>query len=249
MTSTPAQHPGTASLPINLAADLRARLDSITSRVSAACQRSGRSASDVQLVAVSKTVSIEKIRAAMEAGVHVLGENRVQEAATKISALGEETQRANVEWHFIGHLQSNKARRAVELFDTIHSVDSYKLAERLDSAAQELNCRLPILLEVNLGGESSKTGLSEADVLPNVEKVAALTKVELVGLMTVPPYQADTEDVRPYFRRLALLRDSALKLSPSCRELSMGMSHDFEVAIEEGATFVRIGTAVFGSRS
>lgn len=248
MSSTPAQHPQTANLPIDPAVDLRARIAAISASISASCQRSSRSADEVTLVAVSKTVSIEKIRLALEAGVRVLGENRVQEAGDKIEKLQEETQAANAEWHFIGHLQSNKARRAVELFSCIHSVDSVKLAEKLDRAAEELNRRLPFFFELNLGGEASKSGLTESELLAAVQSSEKLNHLDLRGLMTVPPYLEDAEEVRPFFRRLAKLRDQAIRIAPSCRELSMGMSHDFEVAIEEGATFVRIGTAVFGAR-
>jgi pyridoxal phosphate enzyme (YggS family) len=249
MSSTPAQHPQNANLPTDPAVDLRARIASITASISAACQRSNRSADEVSLVAVSKTVPVEKIRMALEAGVRVLGENRVQEAADKIEELRAETRIANAEWHFIGHLQSNKARRAAELFSCIHSVDSLKLAERLDRAAAELNRRMPIFLEVNLGGEASKSGLGEKELLPAVEGVGALQHIDLRGLMTVPPYLEKPEEVRPFFAGLAHLRDEACEIVPSCRELSMGMSHDFEVAVEEGATFVRIGTAIFGARS
>jgi PLP dependent protein len=249
MSSTPAQHPETASLPIDPAADLCARIAAISARISASCQRSNRSTDEVTLVAVSKTVSAEKIGMSLEAGIRVLGENRVQEAASKIESLKHQTQKAHAEWHFIGHLQSNKARRAVELFSCLHSVDSLKLAERLDRAAEELNRRFAVFLEVNLGGEASKSGLPESEVLHVVEKVAKLKQLDLCGLMAVPPYIEDPEDVRPFFRQLAQLRDQARKISPDCRQLSMGMSHDFEVAIEEGSTFVRIGTAIFGARS
>ena len=249
MSSTPAQHPQQANLPTGPAAALRARIAAINARIATACQRRGRASDAVTLVAVSKTVSVEKIRAAIDAGIGVLGENRVQEAETKIASLRDEVQSNRVAWHFIGHLQSNKARRAAELFDTVHSVDSLKLAERLDRAAGELNRRLPVFLEVNLGGESSKSGLSAATVLKTVERVAEFEHIDLIGLMAVPPYLENPDEVRPFFNRLARLRDEAQAISPGCRELSMGMSHDFEVAIEEGATFVRIGTAIFGSRS
>lgn len=249
MTITPAQHPGATSHEIELADEFRARLDRIHARISDACQRSGRPTSDVKLVGVTKTVSVERIGAAIEAGVRLFGENRVQEAAPKIAELAKVSPDVSLRWHFIGHLQSNKARRAVELFETIHSVDSFKLAERLDRAAAELNRRLPIMLEVNLAGEASKSGLSPESLIQTVTQVAGLLQTDLIGLMTVPPYLENAEDVRPYFRRLKQLRDEASSIAgDACLELSMGMSHDYEVAIEEGATFVRIGTALFGSR-
>ncbi|NOT64402.1 MAG: YggS family pyridoxal phosphate-dependent enzyme [Acidobacteria bacterium] len=219
----------------------------IESRITTACQRAGRSRDEVTLVAVSKTVEPERIRAALAAGVKVLGENRVQEALTKMPELAE----YDVQWHLIGHLQSNKARKAVECFAAIHTVDSFKLAERLAASSDELNQRLPIFIEVNLGDEASKAGVTEADVLPLCEQVARLPHLALKGLMAVPPFLDNPEEVRPYFRRLRQLRDEALKtgiVPASFTQLSMGMSNDFEVAIEEGATFVRVGTALFGTR-
>lgn len=205
------------------------------------------------LVAVSKTVAPSLIRQAIEAGVRVLGENRVQEAATKIPELESVAAAAHkVVWHLIGHLQSNKARRAVELFSAIQSVDGFKLAARLDGIASELGKRLPVFLEINLGGEESKAGVSPDKVLPLCEQVSKLAHLELKGLMAVPPFLDDPEQVRPFFRQLRRLRDEALQagiVGESFRELSMGMSNDFEVAIEEGATLVRVGTALFGSRS
>ncbi len=220
------------------------RLEAINRRIAAACQRAGRDFFDVTLVAVSKTVEPERIRLAIEAGVRVLGENRVQEAASKMPELAATVAEHNVQWHLIGHLQSNKARRAVELFSAVQSVDSFKLAERLDSVAGELGKRLPVFIEVNLGGEESKAGTNPEDVLPLCEQVSKLANLELKGLMTVPPFFDAPEDVRPFFRRLRTLRDQA-----QLKELSMGMSHDFEIAIEEGATMVRIGTALFGERA
>jgi hypothetical protein len=219
--------------------------------VASACLRAGRAPAEVTLVAVSKTVSPIRIRAAMEAGIRVFGENRVQEAETKIAELREVANKYQVEWHLIGHLQSNKARRAVELFDAVHSVDSLKLAERLDRLAEEISKRLPVFIEVNLGGESSKAGVEPKAVLSLIEQMSALPALEIKGLMAVPPYLEDAEGVRPFFRRLRELRDEAQRLELAGEqfcELSMGMSHDFEIAIEEGATFVRLGTAIFGAR-
>jgi len=231
---------------------LRERLEIINQRIAAACQRAGRDFFEVTLVAVSKTVEPALIRQAIEAGVRVLGENRVQEAATKIPQLENAAAENNVAWHLIGHLQSNKARRAVELFSAIQSVDSVKLAARLDAIAGELGKRLPVFLEINLGEEDSKAGISQSEVLSLCEQVSKLHHLELKGLMAVPPFLDDPEQVRPFFRRLRQLRDEARRagiVGEQFKELSMGMSNDFEVAIEEGATYVRIGTALFGSRS
>ncbi|MGH9802009.1 MAG: YggS family pyridoxal phosphate-dependent enzyme [Blastocatellia bacterium] len=222
---------------------MQERLEAINQRIAAACQRAGRDFFDVKLVAVSKTVEAALIRQAIEAGVRLLGENRVQEAALKIPELTSIAAEHRVEWHLIGHLQSNKARRAVELFSAVQSVDSFKLAERLDNFASEFGKRLPIFIEVNLGGEESKAGASPGEVLPLCEQVAKLANLELKGLMAVPPFFDDAEKARPFFRRLRTLRDQA-----QLKELSMGMSNDFEVAIEEGSTMVRIGTALFGAR-
>jgi PLP dependent protein len=235
-----------------LSPQLRERLEIINQRIAAACQRAGRDFFEVTLVAVSKTVEPALIRQAIEAGVRVLGENRVQEAATKIPQLENAAAENNVAWHLIGHLQSNKARRAVELFSAIQSVDSVKLAARLDTIAGELGKRLPVFLEINLGEEDSKAGISQSEVLSLCEQVSKLHHLELKGLMAVPPFLDDPEQVRPFFRRLRQLRDEARRagiVGEQFKELSMGMSNDFEVAIEEGATYVRIGTALFGSRS
>ena len=228
----------------------RSVLDSIRQRMDAACLRSGRSNSEVKLMAVSKTVNALQVRAAIQAGVTILGENRVQEAEAKMIELSD--LRAKVEWHLIGKLQSNKARKAVMLFDAVQSIDSEDLALRLDRLAKEAGKRLPILIEVNLGEESSKAGANKAQVFSLIEKVAQLESLELKGLMTVPPFLDDPEDVRSFFHELRNVRDEALRLGLADKnfvDLSMGMSHDFEVAIEEGATFVRIGTALFGARN
>ena len=230
---------------------MRARLEEINRRIAAACERAGRQASEITLVAVSKTVTVARIREAIEAGVHTLGESRVQEAAAKIPELSAISAERKVQWHLIGHLQSNKARRAVELFDAVHSVDDFKLAERLDLLAGESGKRLPIFIEVNLGGEKSKTGAAPGEVLPLCEQIGKLPRLELKGLMTVPPLSDNPEDARPFFRHLRRLRDEARQAGAAggqFNDLSMGMSDDFEIAIEEGATFVRIGTALFGAR-
>jgi hypothetical protein len=230
---------------------LKARLESINQRIAAACERAGRQASEITLVAVSKTVAPARIREAIEAGIRNLGENRVQEAAAKIPELGAVAEEHQVRWHLIGHLQSNKARRAVELFDVVQSVDSFKLAERLDHIAGEFDRRLPVFIEVNLGGEESKSGVAPDQVLRLCEQVGKFARLELKGLMAVPPFSENPEDARPFFQRLRQLRDEARETGASdagFADLSMGMSNDFEVAIEEGATFVRIGTALFDAR-
>lgn len=227
---------------------LVATLSSIHERIALACNRAGRSASEVTLVAVTKTVSAVIVREAIAAGVTVLGENRVQEAEAKIAELSDF--RSQVAWHLIGHLQSNKARKALSLFDVVQSVADKSLAARLNRMAEELDKRLPIFIEVNLAGEASKSGVAPSEVLPLMTTIGQLPALELQGLMTVPPFLDDPEDVRPFFRQLRELRDEALQAGmTSCTQLSMGMSHDFEVAIEEGATLVRIGTALFGART
>jgi pyridoxal phosphate enzyme (YggS family) len=228
------------------------RLAGIRAQIGAACARAGRAGGEVTLVAVSKTVPVLRLRAGIAAGLRIFGENRVQEASDKITALAAETARHGIEWHLIGHLQSNKARRASELFQTIDTVDSVKLAERLDQIAQEMGRKLPILIEVNLGGESSKSGFAPAELFPAIERLSKLSSLDPQGLMMVPPYLEPAEGARPFFRRLRELRDEARKsgiIGAGFATLSMGMSHDFAVAIEEGATMVRIGTALFGPRT
>ncbi len=236
---------------MNTAVQIGNQLAEIEQRLTAACRRAGRSRDEVTLVGVSKTFPAAVVETGIEAGLRVLGENRVQEAAEKAVQLAPITARLGVVWHLIGHLQSNKARRAVEIFSMIHSVDSYRLAERLDSICGETGRRMAVLLEVNLGSEDSKSGVPPAEAIELCERIAGLPNLDLRGLMTVPPFLEDPEAVRPYFRRLRELRDEAQRhgvVGPGFTDLSMGMSHDFEVAIEEGATYVRIGTAIFGTR-
>jgi pyridoxal phosphate enzyme (YggS family) len=219
----------------------------VRERVHHACERAGRPPESVRLVAVTKTVPPEAIRMAYAAGVRDFGENRVQEAAAKRPLLHD----LDAVWHLIGHLQSNKAKHACQLFRWVHSVDSVHIAQRMDHFAAALGKKMPVLIEVHLGGEASKFGVEEAGLMALAEQVGALPSLELRGLMTVPPFFENAEDVRPFFRRLRELasRIESLKLpGVSMRELSMGMSHDFEIAIEEGATMVRIGTAIFGER-
>jgi pyridoxal phosphate enzyme (YggS family) len=208
----------------------------VQERIVRAAERAGRSADDVQLIAVSKTVLPEGIEEALAARVTVFGESKVQEARAKIAVVS-----GRARWHMVGHLQSNKARDAVALFEVIHSVDSVKLAGELNKAAAEAGRTQAILLEVNVSGEVSKFGLKPDDVEAVLAQINALPRIEVQGLMTIPPAG---KEARPFFRQLRALRDRL-----ALRELSMGMSHDFETAIEEGATMVRIGTAIFGERT
>jgi PLP dependent protein len=216
----------------------------IKDRISASAKRAGRSPGDITLIAVSKTFPADAIRTAHEIGLRHFGENRVQEAEAKRAQLKD----LDATWHFIGHLQSNKARKAAELFDRIDSLDSISLARKLNEAAAQLNKHLGILLEVHMG-ESTKSGVPENDLLELARAVVELSHLDLLGLMTIPPYAENPEDARPYFKKLRALRDTTSQaLSRPLPVLSMGMSHDFEIAIEEGATEVRIGTALFGQR-
>lgn len=222
----------------------------IQQQIADASRRAGRSAADIALMAVTKTHPPERIREAYAAGQRLFGENRVQEFAGKASALSD-IPAAN--WHMIGHLQTNKANKAVELFQAIDSLDSVKLAEKLDAAARTLNKKLPVLIEINVGGEAAKSGIApnSRDLEDLLLAASSLEALQFRGLMTVPPFTDDPEGARPYFRALRELRDAiaAHKLpSLSMDVLSMGMSHDFQVAIEEGSTCVRIGTAIFGER-
>jgi PLP dependent protein len=227
---------------------LRARLQDVRARISAAALKGNRRPEEVALVAVSKTHPAEIISEAIAAGVTDLGENRVQEAESKIPEVGRHACR----WHLIGHLQSNKARRAVELFDVIHSLDSVVLAQRLNRMCVELNRpELPVMIQVDLGREATKSGVDEAEVLQIVEALKQCERLRLTGLMTLPPYFETAEQVRPFFRKLRELRDelSSQRAFGDLRgELSMGMTHDYEIAIAEGATIVRVGTAIFGAR-
>lgn len=220
---------------------LGSRLAAIRARIEAAAVRCGRLPQDVTLVAISKTHPASVVRSAIELGATDLGENRVQEAEQKIAEVG----RTRARWHLVGHLQANKARRAVQLFDVIHSLDSLELARRLDRlCGEEGRENLPVLVQVDLGHEKTKSGIDEAELPELVAGLGELSRVQLMGLMTLPPFFDDPEQARPYFQRLRELRN---KWVPN-GELSMGMTNDFEVAIEEGATMVRVGTAIFGQR-
>jgi pyridoxal phosphate enzyme (YggS family) len=237
------------SSPSNLKDVLCDRLTQVIGRINAAAARSGRAPGDITTIAISKTHPSDKILTAIACGVTDVGENRLQEAEPKIHVVG----RDRVRWHLVGHLQSNKARKAVRLFDVIHSLDSIELAQRLDRlCAEEQRKDLSVLIQVHLGGEETKSGVAEADVFDLAQSVRQCEKLKLVGLMSVPPYFDDAEQVRPFFRRLRTLRDELKErgVFPGVDgDLSMGMTHDFEIAIEEGATMVRIGTAIFGERT
>jgi pyridoxal phosphate enzyme (YggS family) len=228
---------------IDVATNLRRVLDSIER----AAQKAGRSGSSVKLVAVSKIIREEPIRQAVAAGAVALGENKVQEASSKRPLLSE----LPVEWHLIGSLQKNKANRAAEIFDWIESLDDLELAARLDRACERLNKRMPVLIQVNVGREASKSGITEEETAEFAGCVSTFKHLEVRGLMAIPPYTEDPEESRPYFIRLrevAQRIESQRLTGISMKELSMGMSHDFPVAIAEGATLVRVGTAIFGSR-
>lgn len=225
---------------------LSENISNVLKRISHAAMQAGRSPDEVRLVAVTKTVSIEKIQEAVDAGLRIFGENRVQEALPKIEHFRSHE---NIRWHMIGTLQKNKARKAVENFDIIESVDSLELTEKIDASAGEIGKLQDIFVEVKLGDEPTKHGVFPQSVEELVSRIGGMKHVRLCGLMTVPPYGDTPEDVRPYFRKLREMRDGLLAKGYEVKGLSMGMSHDFEVAVEEGATEVRIGTEIFGRRA
>lgn len=220
---------------------LRENLAEVGKQIADAAHKANRNAGEIKLVAVSKTHPSETLREAIAAGAKILGENKIQEAEDKILEIGREA----AQWHLIGHLQSNKARKAVKLFDVIHTLDSRELAERLERICIEENrARLSVLVQVDLGGEVTKNGIKENDLPELTAFLKTCERLKFDGLMTIPPFFDDVEKVRPFFKKLRELRD---KILPD-GELSMGMSHDFRVAIEEGATIIRVGTAIFGKR-
>ena len=222
--------------------DIRANLDRVRGRVAKAAERAGRRPSDVLLVGVSKTVEVARIRQAIEAGVPALGENRVQEAKEKAAEIGRP-----VPWHLIGHLQTNKARLAAEQFDTVHSIDSQRVATALAQHRPAEAVSLAVLIEVDLTGIPGRSGVREEDVEPLARTIVDVSGVHLLGLMTIAPPGDSSEASRPYFARLRAIRDRVQQSSDlALPDLSMGMTDDFEVAIEEGATLVRIGRAIFG---
>ena len=237
----------------DLVSSIRENYQSTLDRIATAARKSNRDPEDVRLVVVTKSQPIEVVQAAIEAGARILGENYPEEAVTKIQSL---TVQSAVEWHMIGHVQSRKARLVADHFALLHSLDSVKLAQRLDRFAAEQNHVLPVLLEFNVGGEESKAGWDASDeskwdgLLPEIASIFELSHLRVRGLMTMPPLETNPEDVRRFFERLRSLRDylSAQYSHVDWRELSMGTSADYAVAVEEGATLVRVGTAIVGAR-
>jgi hypothetical protein len=235
-------------IPVSLDSTIRENLEAVRGRLHRAALRARRDPAAIRLIAISKTFGLEHVRAAAAAGQVDFGENRVQEALQKIEASAD----VRIRWHLVGHLQSNKARRAAGAFAAIHSVDSLDLLRRLDAAAAEAGSHPEILVQVDLAGETTKFGAAPDEARDIVRAAAGCAGVRLAGLMVLPPLGEHAEDARPFFARLRALRDELAGEgvpAPLLRELSMGMSHDFEVAIEEGATMVRVGTAIFGARS
>lgn len=227
---------------------LAARFAHVRAQIVAAAQGCDRAPDDVKLIAISKTHPSAAVKELLDLGARDIGENRVQEAESKIAAVGRDQAR----WHLVGHLQANKARRAVDLFDVVHSLDSIDLARRLDRLCDEKQREsLSVLIQVDLGHEETKSGIEEADLGQLAETIESLPRLQLIGLMTLPPFFENPEHGRPFFQRLRELRDELARrgvFGDRKGELSMGMTHDFAVAIEEGATMVRIGTAIFGER-
>ncbi|GHO44697.1 YggS family pyridoxal phosphate-dependent enzyme [Ktedonospora formicarum] len=237
------------NIPLNqIETEMRASIAQVQANIANAAKKAGRDLSEVTLVAVSKTKPLEMIQIAYNLGIRHFGENRVQEALTKIAAFHPD----DLVWHMIGHLQTNKARKVVSAFDIIQSVDSLHLAQTLErliaEEAEESGKRLPVLLEVNVAAEASKAGLALSDVPSVARQIATLPHLEVRGLMTVAPQVEDAEGVRPVFRALRQARDQLRSELTSCVELSMGMTNDYAIAIEEGATIVRVGRAIFGAR-
>ena len=226
---------------------IASNIEGIKKRLKQACFKSGRKPEEVNIVAVSKTHPVEKIIKAYNCGLKVFGENRVQEAREKFERLKDYP----IEWHLIGHLQKNKVNHAVKIFHYIHSIDSIELAEKVEKRLEAMGKEIKGFIEVKLSEEESKHGVSIGDLDPLAEYCAGLRYLKIIGLMVVPPYFEDVEKVRPYFRKLRELREELNKkiFNGTLTELSMGMTHDFEVAIEEGATYVRIGTGIFGERN
>lgn len=229
--------------------EINERITRVRKRIAEAAERSGREPGGIALIAVTKTVEADRILVACHEGLLDFGENRVQEALRKIPGL--KSKGCTARWHLIGHLQSNKALRAVELFDMIQSVDSLALAERLNRVANESGKRLGAMLELNVGGEEAKSGFNPAELMEALHPLAGLEHLDFRGLMAIPPFLEDPERVRPYFRQVREMLmeiNRRQEFAQPLTELSMGMSHDFDIAIEEGATLVRVGTAIFGPR-
>ncbi len=224
-------------------------LMSVQQRINNSAVKARRNSDNIRLVAVSKTVELEKIIEAVKSGISILGENRVQEAREKISNFNNLTQDSMVKWHLIGNLQKNKAKTAVQLFDLIQSVDSQDLAEELNRHAMKAGKKQKILVQVSLSNEKTKHGILEGYLIDLLDKISNMTNLNLQGLMTIPPFFDDPEKTRPYFSRLKHIADRLVDKGYPVHELSMGMSNDFETAIAEGSTMVRVGTAIFGKRS
>ncbi|MCZ6563469.1 MAG: YggS family pyridoxal phosphate-dependent enzyme [Deltaproteobacteria bacterium] len=226
--------------------DIDANCERVMEKIRSAAERSGRDPGEIKLLAASKSRGVTEIRSAFNAGVRLFGENYLQEAVNKKEAIGEPA-----EWHMIGHLQRNKVRQAVGLFSLIESLDSLELARMLDKEGKKQGRPVRAFVEVNLGGEESKSGVREKDLVPLLEEIRALSQLRVEGLMVIPPFRENPEEVRPYFRALRELKMSLGGLAipnVDLREISMGMTHDYPVAVEEGATIVRVGTAIFGQR-
>ncbi len=227
--------------------DLRSNLQTVKGKIERAAQKSGRNTSDIRLVAATKQVEPERIIEAVNAGVRTFGENYAQELRDKYEAVKRGTDE-EIEWHFIGRLQRNKVKYLIGRVKLIHSLDSLSVAEEINKRAENAGIRMPVLIEVNTGGEEAKGGLKEEEVEDFIDRLGEFSYIDVVGLMTMPPYFDDPEAARPYFIGLRELRDRLSVKFPDLKELSMGMSGDFEAAIEEGATMVRIGSAIFGPR-
>jgi len=230
-------------------ASLLQNIEQVEQRIAVAAQRAGRDPAEIEILAVSKTMPLEMVREGYRSGLRLFGENRIQEGVAKVDQAADLPE---ARWHFIGHLQRNKARDAARCFQVIHTVDSEKLAVRLDRWAGEIGVTREILLQVHLGGEATKHGATEDEIPRLAAAVRKLENLRLCGLMTIPPWGADPEEVRPWFRRLQELHEQLSGNEAAglehFRQLSMGMSHDLEVAVEEGATIIRVGTALFGPR-
>src|SRR3989338_3399278 len=222
---------------------ISANIKDIIHRIKLAVERAGRKEESVKLIAVTKTVDVVRIKNAITAGITIIGENRVQEAREKYKEIG-----SKVEWHLIGHLQTNKVKYIFDIFTLIHSVDSLQLSEEINKRAVNRGIKTDILIEVNLSGEKTKFGILPESAIGLIKDISSFKNININGLMTIPPFSESPEDSRKYFRMLRMLRDDIEQEGIGMKELSMGMSGDFEVAIEEGATMVRIGTAIFGER-
>lgn len=223
--------------------NIAANTKDISHRMKLAAERAGRKEESVKLVAVTKTVDVSRIKEAIESGIKIIGENRVQEAREKFEKIGRE-----VEWHLIGHLQTNKVKYIFDIFSLIHSVDSLPLSEEIQRRGENKGLKTDILIEVNLSGEKTKFGVLPEKAIGLIKDISRFKNINIKGLMTIPPFSESPEDSRKYFKMLRMLRNDVQKEGIEMKELSMGMSNDFEVAIEEGSTMVRIGTAIFGKR-